>query len=87
MTLATIRALHWRNSTDMVLHYKATDKKAIRLIGSDKSNNSNENPGIEEPQSNQQPQSESGGAVAAHVEDAGASQGSTASGSVSVSNS
>lgn len=87
MTLATIRALHWRNSTDMVLHYKATDKKAIRLIGSDKGNNSKENPGIEEPQSNQQPQSESGGVGAAHVEDTGASPGSTGSGSASVNNS
>lgn len=72
----------------MVLHYKATDKKAIRLIGSDKGSNPKESPGIEEPQSNQEPQSESGGAGAvAHVEDAGASQGSTASGPASVNNS
>lgn len=76
MTLATIKVTHWRNATDMVLHYKANSKKAIRLIGS-----ANDTNGQGEAQSNQQSQSESG--AVPNGEEATASHGSTASGSVS----
>ncbi|KAL4821314.1 hypothetical protein BDW67DRAFT_172139 [Aspergillus spinulosporus] len=76
MTLATIKVTHWRNATDMVLHYKANGKKAIRLIGS-----ANDTNGQGEAQSNQQSQSESG--AVPNGEEASASHGSTASGSMS----
>ncbi|RDW62955.1 WD repeat protein [Aspergillus mulundensis] len=79
MTLATIKVTHWRNATDMVLHYKANDKKTLRLIGS-----ANDNNGQGEAPSNQQLLSESGGVP--NGEDASASHGSTASGSASVHN-
>ncbi|KAL4785540.1 hypothetical protein BJX76DRAFT_176682 [Aspergillus varians] len=84
MTLATIKALHWRTSTDMVLHYKANGKKAIRLIGSEKESNDKENPATD-AQSNQQPQPELG--AVRNGEDVGASQDSTAPYSPSVNNS
>ncbi|KAL5341574.1 Pkinase-domain-containing protein [Aspergillus crustosus] len=38
MTLATIKAHHWRSGNDMILHYKSSGKKAIRLLGSGKDN-------------------------------------------------
>ncbi|KAL5051854.1 hypothetical protein BDW71DRAFT_169648 [Aspergillus fruticulosus] len=79
MTLATIKVTHWRNATDMVLHYKANGKKAIRPIGS-----ANDANGQGEAHSNQQSQSEAG--TMPNGEEASVSHGSTASGSASVNN-
>ncbi|KAL4872677.1 hypothetical protein BDV12DRAFT_183009 [Aspergillus spectabilis] len=83
MTLATIKAHHWRSGNDMVLHYKFNGKKAIRLLGSGKENEDKEKPGSEAGLS-QQLQAGSNGLP--NGEGAGASDNS-ASASASVDNS
>lgn len=80
MTLATIKANYWRHSFDMILYYKANNKKQIRLIGSGK-----DAAGKETPAEAQQPQSESEGVPNGVGEEVGASHGSGASASASAS--
>ncbi|KAL4931527.1 uncharacterized protein BDV17DRAFT_280075 [Aspergillus undulatus] len=78
MTLATIRANHWRSGNDMILNYKSNGKKAIRILGSAQDSSGQGKSAEGQPP---QPQHETAGVP--NGEDASAGPGSTASGPTS----
>ncbi|KAL4968796.1 uncharacterized protein BDV14DRAFT_187564 [Aspergillus stella-maris] len=78
MTLATIKANHWRTNGDMILTYKSNGKKALRILGSAQGF------ALSKPAEAQPPQNQSEGAGVPNGEDASAGPGSTGSGAASV---